>query len=54
MDSLPSRDDDLEEVVDEMQNNVTEERREQNVPGNASEREQATVEDPEPEQEPPD
>ncbi|WP_172831900.1 hypothetical protein [Mycobacterium asiaticum] len=54
MDSLPSRDDDLEEVVDQMQKNVTDERREENVPGNATEREQAPVRDPEPQQEPPD
>jgi hypothetical protein len=40
MDSHPSRDDDLEAVVDELQKNVTDERREENVPGNATEREQ--------------
>jgi hypothetical protein len=52
MDSHPSRDDDLKEVVDELQKNVTDERRENNVPGNATEREQAPVKGPE--QEPPD
>ncbi|WP_418014224.1 hypothetical protein [Mycobacterium sp. 23] len=35
------RDQDLEEVVDELQQNVTDERREQDVPGNATEREEA-------------
>jgi hypothetical protein len=52
MDSHPSRDDDLQEVVDELQKNVTDERRENNVPGNASEREEAPVKGSE--QEPPD
>jgi hypothetical protein len=52
MDSHPSRDDDLKDVVDELQKNVTDERRENNVPGNATEREQAPVKGPE--QEPPD
>jgi hypothetical protein len=52
MDSHPSRDDDLQEVVDELQKNVTDERRENNVPGNATEREQAPVKGSE--QEPPD
>ncbi|WP_205875249.1 hypothetical protein [Mycobacterium camsae] len=45
MDSQPSRglrrDQDLEDVVDELQQNVTDERRDQAVPGNATEREQA-------------
>lgn len=45
MDPQPSRglrrDQDLEEVVDELQQNVTDERREQDVPGNATEREEA-------------
>jgi hypothetical protein len=52
MDSHPSRDDDLKEVVDELQKNVTDERREQNVPGNATEREQTPAKGSE--QEPPD
>jgi hypothetical protein len=52
MDSHPSRDDDLKEVVDELQKNVTDERREANVPGNATEREQTAAKGSE--QEPPD
>ena len=52
MDSHPSRDDDLEEVVDELQKNVIDERREENVPGNVTEREQTPVIGSE--QEPPD
>ncbi len=47
MDPQPSRglrrDQDLEDVVDELQQNVTDERREQDAPGNATEREQAPV-----------
>ena len=35
----PSRDEELENAVDELQEGVTEERRAQGVPGNASERE---------------
>ncbi|MHA7650098.1 hypothetical protein ACX9NE_10175 [Mycobacterium sp. ML4] len=46
------RDEDLEEVVDKLQQNVTEERRDQQVPGNATEREQAPVQGSE--DEPPD
>jgi len=37
------RDQDLEDVVDELQRNVTDERRAQDVPGNATEREEAPV-----------
>lgn len=37
------RDQDLEDVVDELQENVTDERRDQQVPGNAAEREDAPV-----------
>ncbi len=46
------RDEDLEDVVDELQQNVTDERRDQQVPGNATEREEAPVQGSE--QEPPD
>jgi hypothetical protein len=37
------RDEDLENVVDELQQAVTDERRDQQVPGNATDREQARV-----------
>jgi hypothetical protein len=53
MDSHPSRDDDLKEVVDQLQQAVTDERRDENVPGNASEREQAPVKGSEQDPEPP-
>lgn len=46
------RDEDLEDVVDELQQHVTDERRDQQVPGNATEREQARVQGSE--DEPPD
>lgn len=52
MESHPSRDDDLENVVDELQRSVTDERRDADVPGNEKEREQAPVKGSE--QEPPD
>ncbi|MCV7098277.1 hypothetical protein [Mycobacterium kubicae] len=41
MESHPSRDEELEDVVDSLESGVTEERRDQGVPGNVSEREQA-------------
>ena len=42
-------------MVDELQQNVTEERREQDMPGNATEREEAAVQGSEQsEEEPPD
>ncbi|WP_172831589.1 hypothetical protein [Mycobacterium asiaticum] len=44
MDSHPDRDKDLADVVDNLQEAVTEERRDDDVPGNADEREQAPVE----------
>lgn len=37
------RDQDLEEVVDELGQNVADERRDRQVPGNAAEREEAPV-----------
>lgn len=46
------RDEDLEDVVDELQQNVVDERRDQQVPGNATEREDAPVRGPQ--DEPPD
>lgn len=52
MESHPSRDDDLENVVDELQKSVAEERKDDDVPGNAAEREEAPVKGSE--QEPPD
>lgn len=52
MESHPSRDEELENVVDELQDGVTEERRERNVPGNVSERQQTPMAGSE--QEPPD
>lgn len=52
MESHPSRDDDLENVVDELQQNVIDERRDEQVPGNATERAQAPAKGSE--QEPPD
>jgi hypothetical protein len=44
MESNPGRDQKLEDVVDQLENAVTEERRAQGLPGNASEREQTTAE----------
>lgn len=58
MDPQPSsglrRDEDLEEVVDELQQRVTDERRDQDVPGNATEREESPVLGSEGSEEPPD
>jgi hypothetical protein len=52
MESNPGRDEKLEHVVDQLENDVTEERRAQGLPGNASEREQTPTEGSE--EEPPD
>jgi hypothetical protein len=38
MENHPSRDRDLEDVVDELEDDVTNERQAQNLPGNLSER----------------
>lgn len=53
MESHPSRDEELKDVVDELQDGVIEERREQNVPGNVAERQQQARTEVS-EQEPPD
>ena len=52
MQSNPSRDQELEDVVDRLEDGVTEERQAQGLPGNIAEREQTPAK--EPEVEPPD
>ena len=52
MEPHPSRDQDLEDVVDELQDAVTNERQAQGLPGNAAEREQTPREGSD--EEPPD
>jgi len=52
MESNPRRDEKLEDVVDQLEADITDERSAQGLPGNAAERAQAPVEGSE--EEPPD